>query len=120
MRNVRNAEHLVETAEMIAGLPEEQFGMHTYTEVHGCGTVACIAGWLDIRIGNTVNKNVNRNGYLGISHDEARILFIPKHYCTRRPDARDHAAGALLLMAEGRDLPEDWWSDTERSYACGR
>lgn len=108
-----NKQKILEIADFIEKLPPEQFDMDLYgIETEKCGTIACIAGWVCLNNGCTVDDNENfkdDNGdridpsffaqrILEIERWQANSLFYPQG--ANRSATPEKAAATLRILAE--------------------
>ena len=137
----RTRERLLALADFIANMEKRDFGFNMSEWVSGiphfdeqekepniCGSVGCIAGnalFMGIqrrempptvlRDLNTYNASCSRlaREYLGITEQEARILFLPDcipglGHIELSKVTSDHAVSVLRAFANGRSLPSAW------------
>lgn len=102
-----NKERILETADFLETLRDEQFDMEKW--IHPCGTIGCIAGWVckhnQIR---TKNYLTSAQHFLGLSDIQAHYLFLAAGDSVPLKDIKKHhAVQALRDLAKFGDF--NWW-----------
>lgn len=78
-----NRENIQKVRDHIAGLPAANFDMGDYGRSEPCGTVACIAGWVDIVVGahaEPTGISSNARDLLDLNSSQAFDLFWAKDH----------------------------------------
>jgi hypothetical protein len=126
-----NVENLNKAIELIASIPPQKFDMsvlravregdeiHDDTRItdheliHGCGTIACIAGWVA-----TLNPDDAGIGpyhraqqYLDLDHQQTGQLFCPEGY-SYLEFTRDEALTAMRHLAQTGEVCWQRFSST--------